>query len=87
MAFQLRSLPVMALGPLATQAAHDAAGQPLGSCARFYERSLTLITSIGAGPLLAVFGACYRCMLAWLGPSYTTTSQIVVCSASATPST
>jgi O-antigen/teichoic acid export membrane protein len=77
-AFQLRSLPVMALGPLATQAAHDAAGQPLTVLRTFYERSLTLITSIGAGPLLAVFGACYPLMLAWLGPSYTTTSTIVV---------
>lgn len=77
-AFQLRSLPVMALGPLATQAAHDAAGKPIEVLRRFYERSLTLITSIGAAPLLAVFGACYPLMLAWLGPSYTTTSEIVV---------
>ena len=77
-AFQLRSLPVMALGPLATQAAHDAAGKPIEVLRGFYERSLEVITSIGAGPLLAVFGACYPLMLAWLGPSYTTTSAIVV---------
>jgi O-antigen/teichoic acid export membrane protein len=76
-AFSLRSLPVMALGPLATQAAHDAAGQPIAVLRAFYERSLALITNYGAGPLLAICGACYPLMLAWLGTGYTDTSIIV----------
>lgn len=77
-AFQLRSLPVMALAPLAAAAANAAAGRPVTVLRAFYERSLTQIASFGVAPLFAVFGACWPLVLAWLGANFTTTAEITV---------
>jgi O-antigen/teichoic acid export membrane protein len=77
-AFQLRSLPVMALAPLTAVAAHETAGRPISVLRSFYERSLTQIVSLGVAPLFAIFGACWPLVLTWLGTSYTATAEITV---------
>jgi O-antigen/teichoic acid export membrane protein len=77
-AFQLRSLPVMALAPLAAVAASDTAGRPIAVIRGYYERSLHQIVTFGVAPLFAIFGACWPLVLVWLGTGYTTTAQITV---------
>lgn len=77
-AFQLRSLPVMALAPLTAAAASETAGRPKTVLREYYERSLGRVVAFGVAPLLAVFGACWPLVLVWLGTSYTTTAEIVV---------
>ena len=75
-AFQLRSLPVMALAPLAAVAASDTAGRPVTVIRAYYERSLHQVVSFGVAPLFAIFGACWPLVLVWLGTGYTTTAEI-----------
>lgn len=77
-AFQLRSLPVMALPPLTAAAASATAGRSVAVLRAFYERSLDRVVSMGVAPLFATFGACWPLVLAWLGTSYVTTAEIVV---------
>jgi O-antigen/teichoic acid export membrane protein len=77
-AFQLRSLPVMALAPLTAAAASETAGRAIGVLRAYYEQTLDRIASFGVAPLFAVFGACSPLVLVWLGTSYTTTAEIVV---------
>jgi O-antigen/teichoic acid export membrane protein len=77
-AFQLRSLPVMALAPLSAVAASDTAGRPVAVIRAYYERSLHQIVSFGVAPLFAIFGACWPLVLVWLGTGYTTTAEITV---------
>ena len=77
-AFQLRSLPVMALAPLTAMAAKVSAGQPVAVLRAFYERSLNQVVSMGVAPLFAFFGASWPFVLTWLGTDYTTTAEITV---------
>jgi O-antigen/teichoic acid export membrane protein len=77
-AFQLRSLPVMALAPLTAVAAAETAGRPVAILRAFYERTLTQIVSLGVAPLFAVYGACWPLVLVWLGTKYTVTAEIMV---------
>ena len=77
-AFQLRSLPVQALAPLSAMAASETVGRPAAVLRGYYERSLDQVVSFGVAPLFAASGACWPLVLVWLGPSYTTTAEILV---------
>jgi O-antigen/teichoic acid export membrane protein len=77
-AFQLRSLPVMALAPLTATAAKVTAGRPVEVLRVFYERSLNQVVGMGVAPLFALFGASWPLVLVWLGTGYTTTAEITV---------
>jgi O-antigen/teichoic acid export membrane protein len=77
-AFQLRSLPIMALAPITATAASKTAGRPISVLRAYYELTLERVNCFGVAPLFAFYGACWPLVLVWLGPSYTTTADIVV---------
>jgi O-antigen/teichoic acid export membrane protein len=78
LAFQVRSLPVMALAPLTARVASQMAGRSLTALREYYERFLDYFVRLGVAPLFAVFGACWPLVLVWLGTGYTTTAEIAV---------
>lgn len=75
-AFSLRSLPVVAFGPMVAAAAAEAADGVVERIRAFYHRMLEATLRIGVAPLAALYGACYPLVLAWLGPSYETSAAI-----------
>jgi O-antigen/teichoic acid export membrane protein len=77
-AFQMRSVPVMALAPLTAVAASDTAGRSLATLRSYYERALYQVVGFGVGPLFAAFGAGWPLVLVWLGTGYTTTADMMV---------
>jgi O-antigen/teichoic acid export membrane protein len=77
-AFSVRSLPVVALGPLAVRAAAGTAGRGKDVIASFYERALQANMAHAVAPLFAIYGACYPLTLAWLGGGFHVTALIVL---------
>jgi O-antigen/teichoic acid export membrane protein len=77
-AFSLRSIPVVALGPLIVRAAAVTAGRSKDAIGVFYERALRVNIAYAVAPLFALYGACYPLTLAWLGKGFHVTALIVL---------
>jgi O-antigen/teichoic acid export membrane protein len=75
-AFSLRSLPVVAFGPLVAAAAAESASGAIERIRVFYRRMLAVTLRLAVAPLAALYGACYPLVQAWLGPGYETSAAI-----------
>lgn len=77
-AFQLRSLPITALGPLTIRFVHDVAGQPLTALRARYDWGLQTVLRWMVAPVVALSGACFPLVLAWLGTDFQTAATIML---------
>ncbi|MDQ8044964.1 MAG: oligosaccharide flippase family protein [Solirubrobacteraceae bacterium] len=76
-AAQARYFPFAVLGPLTVRLAHETAGKPLAVARPLYDWALRHLIALGVAPMLAFYGVCYPLVMAWLGPSFEGSSQMV----------
>jgi O-antigen/teichoic acid export membrane protein len=76
-AFQLRTLPISALGPLTVRLASDTAGKSISVARDSYRWALNGVLQLGVAPLFGLYGACFPLIMAWLGVSYRDCSLIM----------
>ena len=77
-AYTIRTLPVTAFGPLIAESARVGATGDLGRLSSFYLRSYRSVLGLGVAPLIALYGASYALIIAWLGSSYRTSGVIAL---------
>jgi O-antigen/teichoic acid export membrane protein len=77
-AYTLRALPITAFGPLIAQSAREAASGDRGRLRSFYVRTYRAVIALGVAPLVALFGASYALIIAWLGPEFHTSGTVAL---------
>ena len=69
-ALAIRALALVVFGPMTVNAARRAATGSREKLRTYYARMVKSVLIAIVAPLLAVSGACYPLVLAWLGPGY-----------------
>ncbi len=77
-AYTIRTIPVTAFGPLIAASAREAASEDAGRLTAFYLRTYRIVLGLGVAPLIALYGASYALVIAWLGASYSTSGVIAL---------
>ena len=77
-AYSLRSIPLTAFGPLMAAAARESASDEKSRLRAFYERNYQVVLVLAVAPMLALYGASYVLIIAWLGPDYSTSGIVAL---------
>jgi len=77
-AYTLRALPITAFGPLIAASARESAAGDRRRLRAFYLRSYRSVIALGVAPLIALYGASYALIIAWLGPDFRTSGIVAL---------